>query len=53
MAASWMAILHNGLRRGLNTIYLQAPHVQPGDYDDFHTLLHPLEPNRNLAPPWR
>jgi hypothetical protein len=30
-----MAILHNGLRRGLNTIYLQAPHVQPGDYADF------------------
>jgi hypothetical protein len=30
-----MAVLHNGLIRGLNTLYLQAPHVQPQDYADF------------------
>ena len=35
LAASWMALLHNGLIRGLNTIYLQAPHVQPEDYASF------------------
>jgi hemerythrin-like domain-containing protein len=30
-----MAVMHNGLIRGLNTIYLQAPHVQPSDLPDF------------------
>ncbi|KAI5281854.1 hypothetical protein KEM54_003113, partial [Ascosphaera aggregata] len=33
--ASHMAILHNAILRGFNTIYLQAPHVQPRDYRDF------------------
>ena len=30
-----MCLVHNFLIRGLNTIYLQAPHVQPTDYKDF------------------
>jgi len=33
--ASHMALLHNAVLRGFNTIYLQAPHVQPADYADF------------------
>ncbi|KAI5298900.1 hypothetical protein KEM56_003681 [Ascosphaera pollenicola] len=33
--ASQMALLHNAILRGFNTIYLQAPHVQPKDYRDF------------------
>jgi len=34
-AASEMAVTHNIIIRGLNSIYLQAPHVQPKDYVDF------------------
>jgi len=30
-----MALIHNAILRGYNTIYLQAPHVQPADYEDF------------------
>jgi hypothetical protein len=31
-----MCILHNGLLRGLNSIYLQAPHItKPSDQRDF------------------
>lgn len=30
-----MALLHNAILRGFNTIYLQAPLVQPKDYRDF------------------
>jgi hypothetical protein len=30
-----MAVLHNGLIRGLNSIYLQAPHLSPSDHADF------------------
>jgi hypothetical protein len=33
--ASKMCIIHNFLIRGLNSIYLQAPHVQSVDYADF------------------
>ncbi|BDD60139.1 hypothetical protein MPDQ_002753 [Monascus purpureus] len=33
--ASHMALLHNAILRGYNTIYLQAPHVKPVDYADF------------------
>ncbi|KAF2465510.1 uncharacterized protein BDR25DRAFT_239492 [Lindgomyces ingoldianus] len=33
--ASHMALLHNAVLRGYNTIYLQAPHVKPEDYPDF------------------
>ncbi|KAI5308696.1 hypothetical protein KEM55_005083 [Ascosphaera atra] len=33
--ASHMALLHNAVLRGFNTIYLQAPLVQPKDYADF------------------
>ena len=30
-----MVIVHNIIIRGLNSIYLQAPHVKPEDYTDF------------------
>ena len=30
-----MALAHNGIIRGLNSIYLQAPHVKPEDKPDF------------------
>jgi hemerythrin-like domain-containing protein len=30
-----MALLHNAIFRGYNSIYLQAPHVKPGDNSDF------------------
>ncbi|KXJ93012.1 hypothetical protein Micbo1qcDRAFT_160909, partial [Microdochium bolleyi] len=33
--ASHMALLHNSILRGYNSIYLQAPHVEPGDRADF------------------
>jgi hypothetical protein len=33
--ASIMALVHNSIIRGLNSIYLQAPHVGPKDYKDF------------------
>ncbi|OBT56243.1 hypothetical protein VE04_02410 [Pseudogymnoascus sp. 24MN13] len=33
--ASQMAIAHNTMIRALNSIYLQAPHVEPDDYKDF------------------
>lgn len=33
--ATHMALLHNAILRGLNSIYLQAPHVRPADYADF------------------
>ncbi|GAO15714.1 hypothetical protein UVI_02018730 [Ustilaginoidea virens] len=34
-AATHMALLHNAIIRGFNSIYLQAPHVQTDDVDDF------------------
>ncbi|KAI5195712.1 hypothetical protein E4T38_08913 [Aureobasidium subglaciale] len=33
--ATHMALLHNAILRGFNTIYLQAPHVQPEDHHAF------------------
>ena len=30
-----MALLHNAVLRGFNSIYLQAPHVKPADYAAF------------------
>jgi hypothetical protein len=33
--ASEMALVHNMAIRGLNSIYLQAPHIQPGDEKAF------------------
>ncbi|KAF2496602.1 hypothetical protein BU16DRAFT_537769 [Lophium mytilinum] len=33
--ASGMALVHNSVIRGLNSIYLQAPRVQPHDYENF------------------
>lgn len=33
--ATHMALLHNAILRGYNSIYLQAPHVKPDDYADF------------------
>ncbi|THW20385.1 hypothetical protein D6C85_10078 [Aureobasidium pullulans] len=33
--ATHMALLHNAILRGFNTIYLQAPHVKPEEYSDF------------------
>jgi hypothetical protein len=30
-----MAVYHNMLLRGLNSIYIQAPHVAPKDFKDF------------------
>lgn len=30
-----MALLHNAILRGFNSIYLQAPHVKQTDYADF------------------
>lgn len=35
MDASHMALVHNVLIRGYNSIYQQAPHIQPADYRDF------------------
>jgi hemerythrin-like domain-containing protein len=34
-AASIMALSHNVLIRGLNSIYLQAPHISPSEYAPF------------------
>ncbi|KAL1297869.1 hypothetical protein AAFC00_006392 [Neodothiora populina] len=33
--ATHMALIHNAILRGFNSVYLQAPHVKPGDYSDF------------------
>lgn len=33
--ASEMCVVHNALLRGLNSIYVQGPHVKPADYVDF------------------
>src|ERR1700743_361893 len=30
-----MAVVHNVLIRGFNSVYLQAPNVKPSDYKDF------------------
>lgn len=30
-----MALLHNVILRGWNSIYLQAPHIKPEDFPDF------------------
>lgn len=30
-----MALLHNAILRGFNSVYLQAPHVKSADYADF------------------
>jgi hypothetical protein len=45
--ASTMALVHNMMIRGLNAIYLQAPHILPSDAKPFcqfairwHTLIH-------------
>ncbi|KAL1964137.1 hypothetical protein VTN77DRAFT_7225 [Rasamsonia byssochlamydoides] len=38
--ASEMAIVHNSIIRGLNTIYLQAPHVKSSDFRDFIGYCH-------------
>ncbi len=45
--ASEMALVHNMIIRGLNSIYLQAPHIKPADEKSFgrymvnwHTLIH-------------
>lgn len=35
LGASHMALLHNALIRGYNSIYIQAPHVKPQDHADF------------------
>ncbi|KAG4441208.1 hypothetical protein IFR05_003326 [Cadophora sp. M221] len=34
-AASVMALAHNVIIRGLNSIYLQAPHLKPSDHSSF------------------
>ncbi|TVY87455.1 hypothetical protein LAWI1_G004210 [Lachnellula willkommii] len=34
-AASTMCVVHNVLLRGLNSIYIQGPNIQPADYTDF------------------
>ncbi|KAI1206596.1 uncharacterized protein F4807DRAFT_463542 [Annulohypoxylon truncatum] len=33
--ATHMALLHNAILRGFNSVYLQAPHVKPVDHADF------------------
>lgn len=33
--ATHMALIHNAILRGFNSIYQQAPHVKPADYSDF------------------
>ena len=45
--ASTMCVVHNSLLRGLNSIYVQSPNVQPADYTDFigyslcwHSVVH-------------
>lgn len=45
--ASTMCVVHNTLLRGLNSIYIQGPNIQPADYKDFigyslcwHSALH-------------
>jgi hypothetical protein len=45
--ASTMCVVHNSLLRGLNSIYLQGPNIQPADYADFigyslcwHSVIH-------------
>jgi hypothetical protein len=30
-----MCVVHNSLLRGLNSIYVQGPNIQPTDYRDF------------------
>jgi hypothetical protein len=42
-----MCVVHNSLLRGLNSIYLQGPNIQPADYADFigyslcwHSVIH-------------
>ncbi|KAK4445921.1 hypothetical protein QBC34DRAFT_412474 [Podospora aff. communis PSN243] len=37
--ASEMALVHNALLRGLNSIYLQAPHIVPADEKSFITYI--------------
>ncbi|SPO01922.1 uncharacterized protein DNG_04595 [Cephalotrichum gorgonifer] len=38
-AASEMSVVHNLVIRGLNAIYLQAPHIQPSDEKSFCTFI--------------
>lgn len=45
--ASTMCVVHNVLLRGLNSIYIQGPNIQPADYTDFigyslcwHSVVH-------------
>ncbi|PCG93330.1 Hypothetical protein PENO1_084030 [Penicillium occitanis (nom. inval.)] len=45
--ASTMCVVHNTLLRGLNSIYVQGPNIQPADYKNFigyslcwHSALH-------------
>lgn len=33
--ATHMALVHNSILRGYNSIYQQAAHVKPADYSDF------------------
>lgn len=42
-----MCVVHNALLRGLNSIYIQGPNIQPADYTDFigyslcwHSVVH-------------
>ena len=42
-----MCVVHNALIRGLNSIYVQGPNIQPADYPDFigyslcwHSVVH-------------
>lgn len=37
MAATHMALLHNSMIRGFNSIYLQAPHIEAKDVEHFVT----------------
>ncbi|KAK0611867.1 hypothetical protein B0T14DRAFT_441274 [Immersiella caudata] len=38
--ASEMALVHNAVIRGLNSIYLQAPHILPADETSFLSYIH-------------
>ncbi|EQB51459.1 hypothetical protein GCG54_00014953 [Colletotrichum gloeosporioides] len=38
--ASEMALVHNCILRGLNAIYLQAPHIKPEDVFSFANYMH-------------
>ncbi|KAH8817180.1 hypothetical protein F5884DRAFT_244465 [Xylogone sp. PMI_703] len=45
--ASTMCVVHNALLRGLNSIYIQGPSIQPADFKDFigyslcwHSVIH-------------